>query len=248
MGGIFLRVFVLCALACASLLPSVAAAPAGEGTQAFVARPKFGAAVFNLPSRISWRTVVDGGGLYHVVLTADIDVQPVLSDVKALSAKAIDRDIPCGDVVKVRTAAAKLTGPRSVKYDVHFHLGKRICAAGMPLELPAEVFCSSNVSVTAAASVINVDVRGATAPPCQIAGDAAGISQMFGAKIFKRHAVDLAKVLPKEFQGVAVNVRTLAIDQPPARATLHIAGESTMSAAQFAAFITRIEAAARPAR
>jgi hypothetical protein len=64
-----------------------------------------------------------------------------------------------------------------------------------------------------------------------------------GIDVFKRHAIDLAKILPKEFQGVTVDIRTLAFALPPAAPVLHIDGESTMSAAQFAAFQARLNAA-----
>jgi len=54
----------------------------------------------------------------------------------------------------------------------------------------------------------------------------------------------LAKILPQEFRGVTIDIRTLAFDLPPTAAMLHIAGESTMSQAQFTALMADLDAAA----
>lgn len=222
--------------------------PRGEGTRAFVARPKFGAAEFNLPSVVRWHSSTVAGGAFRVALNADVNVQSVLANVRALSAKALDRNTPCGDIVRVQSAAAKLMATRAMKYDVRFRFVKRVCAGSIPVELPADVTCSAKIALSALRSIITIDVQGAIAPPCQIVGAYAGVSDaiytIVGIDVFKRHTIDLAKILPKEFQGVTVDIRTLAFDLPPAAATLHIAGESTMSQAQFMALMARLDAAA----
>lgn len=223
------------------------AAPAGEGTKAFVARPTFGAARFELPARVSWRSTQRPDGRYHVELGAEVDVRGVLANVKALSAKALDRDIKCSKLVKVQAAAARLLGPRALSYDLRFHYAERVCAAGLPLELPADVTCSARILLAAARAIVTIDVQGATAPPCRIAGAATGVSDavtaLVGIDVFKRHTLDLVKLLPKEFQGVTVDIRALGFDLPPKAAVLHVAGESTMSAAQYTALMARLNTA-----
>jgi hypothetical protein len=229
--------------------PSLAApAPPGEGSKAFVARPKFGAAVFDLPAQVRWRSTVLPDGRYRLLVMADVNVVSVQRNIKALSAQALDRDIPCDKLVKVRSAAARLVAPRAIGYDLRFRYAKRVCAGGLPLELPAEVTCASRIALSAAKSIIVIDVRGAASPPCRIEGAAAGISEaihaLVGFDVFKRHAIDVARVLPKEFQGVTVDIRALAFDLPPKLAVLHVAGESTMTAAQFNRLMARLNAAA----
>jgi hypothetical protein len=220
----------------------------GDGTKTFVARPKIGNAELNLPSTVGWMSVANPNGTYRVSVTAAVDAQAVLNDIKTLTAKALDRDIPCGDVVKVRTAAAKLTGPRSLKYDLRFHYVKRICAGSYPVELPADVTCSARIGVSAQRAIVAVDVQGATNPPCRIEGLYQSVSDaiyaLVGIDVFKRHAIDLTSLLPSEFKGVTINVRSIALDQPPARAVARITGEGTMSRAQFDTFIANLEATA----
>lgn len=215
-----------------------------EGTKSFVARPKLGAAVFELPSAVRWRATPIDGGRYRIDLAADVNARTVLANVPQLSARALNRDIACDHVVRVKSAAAKLTGPRTLTYDVRFHYAKRLCV-GMPLEYPADVACKANIAVAAARSVITVDVAGSANPPCRIEGLSPGfngqIAGLVGTDIFKRHTIDAARLLPKEFQGVTIDIRTLAID--PATAILHIEGEGTMSAPQFAVLMTRLNAA-----
>lgn len=241
----FALVFALVAAAAGAA--AAAAAPAGEGTKAFVARPVFGAARFELPARVSWRSTQRNDGRYHVELAAEVDVRGVLANVKPLSAKALDRDVRCGDRVKVQAAAARLSGPRALSYDLRFQYAKRVCAGGLPLELPAEVTCSARILLAAARAIVTIDVQGATAPPCRISGAATSVSgaitALVGIDVFKRHTLDLAKLLPKAFQGVTIDIRALGFDLPPKAAMLRIAGESTMSQAQFSAFMSRLEAA-----
>lgn len=144
---------------------------------------------------------------------------------------------------RVKSAAAKLTGPRTLTYDVRFHYAKRLCV-GMPLEYPADVACSAKIAIAAQRSVITIDVQGAANPPCRIEGLSPGfngqIAGLVGTDIFKRHIVDAARLLPKEFQGVTIDIRTLAID--PATAILYIEGQGTMTAPQFT-LMTRLNAA-----
>jgi len=247
------RTFCLCLILVAAFMSRTAAAdpmPRGEGTRVFVARPAFGAAQFNLPSRVSWRSAAVAGGKYQVSLNAGVNVQPVLANIKTLSGKALDRNIPCGDIVKVQSAAAKLMAVRMVKYDLRFHFVKRMCAGTLPVEFPADVNCSAKIALSAARSIITIDVQGASTPPCQIAGAYKSVSDaiysIVGIDVFKRHTIDLAKILPKEFQGVTIDIRTLAFDLPPAAPALRIAGESLMSQAQFSDFMARLDAAAPP--
>ena len=226
---------------------SAAAPPAPEaveGSKSFIARPKLGAAVFELPSAVRWRASPLPNGRYRIHLTADVNAATVLANVPRLSERALNRDIACDKAVKVRSAGAKLTGPRTLTYKVSFYYAKRFCV-GVPLEYAADVTCSAKIDVAAQRSIITIDVQGAAIPPCRIEGLATGINDsiygLVGTDIFKRHAIDVARLLPKEFQGVTVDIRTLAID--PATAVLHIEGDGTMSPPQFAALMTRLEAA-----
>jgi hypothetical protein len=239
--------YAVIALILAPVLTGAGVAPAPEtveGAKSFIARPQVGAAVFELPSAVRWRATPMPDGRYRIHLTADVNATTVLANVAQLSARALNRDIACDNAVKVKSAAAKLTSARALTYDVRFHYAKRFCI-GMPLEYAAEVACSARVDVSANRSIITVDVQGAKIPPCRIEGLASGINDsiygLVGTDVFKRHAIDVARLLPKEFQGVTVDIRTLAID--PATAVLHVAGDGTMSPPQFAALMTRLEAA-----
>jgi hypothetical protein len=241
------RITSIIGLTLIAAILTAAALPASgpvEGAKSFVARPKFGAAQFELPSAVRWRATPLDGSRYRIELAADINAATVLANVPALSARALNRDKACDQLVRVKSAAAKLTGPRSLIYDVRFHYAKRMCV-GMPLEYPADITCNAKIAVAAARSVVTVDVQGATNPPCRIDGLSPAFSDsitaQMGRDIFKRHIVDAAKLLPKEFQGVAIDIKTLAID--PSTAVLHIAGEGTMTAPQFAALMTRLNAA-----
>jgi len=219
-----------------------------DGTRDFVARPTLGAATLELPSNVAWKSTIDARGTYRVALNAVIDATSVLRNIKAISAQALDRAPPCGDVVKISNAAAKLTGATSLRYDLRFRFVKRVCAGTFPLELPANVSCSARISVSAARSIIAVDVRGAATPPCKIEGAYQSVSDaiyaIVGIDVFQKHMVDLAKQLPPEFRGVTINIRSLAFDLPPAPARLRIVAESTMSKAQFTELMTRLEAVA----
>jgi hypothetical protein len=241
------RVIPIIVLSLSAAILTAAAPPAPqpvEGTKAFVARPKLGAAVFELPSAVRWRATPIDGGRYRIDLTADVNAATVLANVPALSARALNRDKPCDHLVRVKSAAAKLTGTRTLTYDVRFHYAKRLCV-GMPLEYPADVACTAKIAVAAMRSVITIDVTGATNPPCRIDGLSPGfndqITGLVGTDVFKRHTIDVARLLPKEFQGVAIDIRTLAID--PTTAVLKIGGEGTMTPQQFAALMTRLNAA-----
>ena len=224
-------------------------AAGADGSKSFVMRPKLGAAVLNLPSTVRWTTSANANGTYHVSLNAETDVRSILANIKTLSAKALDRSGPCSDTVKVLNAAAKLTGAATLRYDLRFHFVKRVCAASYPLELPADVDCRARIALTAKRSIVTVDVQGASAPPCKIQGAYQGVSEavnaLVGIDVFKRHTIDLAQHLPPEFKGVSVDIGSLAFDLPPAAAKLRIAGESTMTKAQFAQFMARIDAASR---
>ncbi|MCE9521743.1 MAG: hypothetical protein K8S25_04845, partial [Alphaproteobacteria bacterium] len=187
-------------------------------------------------------------GMFRVSLNAIVDATYVLKNIKTLSAKALDRSTPCGDVVKISNAAVKLIGSTSLKYDLRFHYVKRVCAGTWPLELPADVNCSARIMLTAVRSIIAIDVRGATSPPCQIAGVYQGVSDavyaIVGIDVFQKHFIDLTKQLPPEFRGVTINIRSLAFDLPPLPGRLHIAADSTMSKAQFTELMKRLEAVA----
>ncbi len=239
--------YAVLALALAPVLIGAGDAPAplerAEGSKSFVARPKFGAAVFDLPSTVRWRSSPLAGGRYRIELTADVNASTVLANVPQLSARALNRDLACDHLVKVQSAGAKLTGARTLNYDVRFHYAKRVCV-GVPLEYPADVACSAKIAVAAIKSVITIDVQGVTNPPCRIAGASPAFNDtvyaLVGIDVFKRHAIDVARLLPKEFQGIPVEIRTVAIDMPPAAPVLHVAGETTMSEPQYLAFLARL--------
>ncbi len=234
-------------LALMTTVPALADAPPPlqtvEGVKAFTAHPKFGAAVFELPSTVRWRGASMPGGRYRIELTADVNASTVLANVPQLSARALNRDLACDHLVKVQSAGAKLTGARTLNYDVRFHYAKRVCV-GVPLEYPADVACSAKIAVAAIRSVITIDVQGATNPPCRIAGASPAFNDtvyaLVGIDVFKRHAIDVARLLPKEFQGIPVEIRTVAIDMPPAAPVLHVAGDTTMCEAQYLAFLARL--------
>ena len=234
--------------AVAILSLAFAHAASADGTKSFVMRPKLGAAVLNLPSTLNWTTHASPDGTYRVVLNAETDVRSVLANIKTLSAKALDRTGPCSDTVKVLGAAAKLIGARMVRYDLRFHFVKRVCAASYPLELPADVDCRARIALSAGRSIVAIDVQGAANPPCKIEGAYQGVSEavnaLVGVDVFKRHTIDLARHLPPEFKGVAIDIKSVAFDVPPAAAKLRIAGEGRMTKAQFAQFMARIDAVA----
>jgi hypothetical protein len=241
------RITSIIVLTLSAAVLTAAAPPASgpvEGAKTFIARPKLGAAQFELPSAVRWRATPLDGGRYRLELSADINASKVLANVPQLSARALNRDIACDQVVRVKSAAAKLTGPRTLTYDVRFYYAKRLCV-GLPLEYPADVACNAKITVAATRAVVTIDVAGAANPPCRIEGLSPavsdGITAQFSQNVFKRHVVDAAKLLPKEFQGTTIDIRTLAID--PATAVLRIEGEGTMSEPQFAALMTRIDAA-----
>lgn len=219
-----------------------------EGSKAFVMRPKFGAAQVSLPSTVSWKTTANANGSYRVALNAETDVRPVLTNIKVLSARALDRSPACADAVKVLDAAAKLTGATTLRYDLRFHFVKRVCAASYPVEVPADVTCAARIALSARRSIVVIDVQGATTPPCRIEGAYQVVNDavyaVVGIDVFKRHAIDLARHLPPAFKGVTIDIKSLAFDLPPQGARLRIAGESTMSKAQFDQFMARIDAAA----
>lgn len=219
----------------------------GDGTRTFVARPQLGAAILQLPSTVTWRMSSNSNGSFHVALNADINVGSVLANIKTLSAKALDRSIPCGDIVKILNAAARLTGATTMRYDLRFHYVKRICAGYLPVEMPADVSCSAKIALSAARSIVTIDVQGATAPPCRIEGAYQSVSNavyaIVGMDVFKRHAIDLTQQLPAEFKGVTISIASLGFDLPPAPAILRISAESTMSPTQFKEFVARIDAA-----
>ena len=217
-----------------------------DGTKDFIARPKIGAAHFTLPSHLSWQASPDADGTYLVSLSLIVDVGSVLKNIRALSASALNKAKPCGDLLRVSDAAARLTGASTLAYDLSFHFAKRICAGGMPLELPADIACSSVVALSAAGSLLTADVRGATVEPCSIEGTSPGLAKFASSKIFKRHTIDLAQQLPPEFQNISVNVRAIAFDTPPASPHLRIAGDATMSPQQFEAFTAKLDAVGRP--
>lgn len=232
------------ALSVLFLLPGSACA---EGSKIFVARPKIGAAEFPLPGTVSWSAVPNANGTYRVSVNAVVDASMVLARVKALSTAALDRDVPCGDAVKVLGAAAKIVGSAALRYDVRFSYVKRACAAGVPVSVSSVITCFARVAVTAARSTVVIDVKGAREPPCRIDGVYQSVSDavyaIVGIDVFKRHTINLAALLPPEFKGVTINIRSLTFDQPPAPAKVRIAGESTMSVSQYKDLTARLEAA-----
>ena len=219
-----------------------------EGSTNFVARPKIGAARLTLPSHLSWQATDTANGTHLVTLSLAVDVYSVLHDIRALSAAALDKAIPCGDLLKVRDASARLLGATTISYDLRFHYAKRLCAGGnIPLEIPADISCSSIIALSGAGAVVAADIRGATSEPCAIAGASPGLANFASKKVFKRHFLDLTQQLPPEFQGVTVNVRSIAFDIPPATPRLRITGDAAMSDQQFAAFTARARAVIRAA-
>lgn len=229
-----------------SLLLTAATAPP-EGSKTFVARPAIGKAEFNLPSTVTWTAARDANGAYRVIVTAGVDASSVLANIKNLSAKALNRSVPCGDAVRVLGAAAKLMTSTTLRYDLRFHYVKRVCAGSVPVSLESDVNCSAKITVSAARAIIVIDVKAAREPPCRIEGVYQSVSDaiyaIVGMDVFKRHTVNLATLLPPEFKGVTINIRSLAFDLPPAPAKVRIAGESTMSQAQYADLVARLEAA-----
>ncbi|GEM_PF-4350453 len=224
----------------------IAPGTGADGTRNFIARPTLGAAKVQLPSTVSWHVTPNPNGSFRVALTAEMDVSSVLANIKILSAKALDRSLPCSDVVKVVGAAAKLTSKTTLKYDLRFLFVKRVCVGSYPMEWPADVRCSAKIALSAARSIITIDVQGANVPPCRIEGAYQSVSDavyaVVGIDVFKRHAIDLGKQLPPAFKNVTINIRSLAFDLPPAAAKLRAVGESTMSQAQFKEFMARIDA------
>lgn len=217
-----------------------------EGTTSFVARPKIGAAHLTLPSQLTWQSASDDKGGHLVTLSLIVDVNSVLRDIRSLSAKALDKAKPCGDLLQVRNASAKLLGARTVAYDLSFHFAKRICTNNnMTLEIPADIACSSIIALSGTGAKLNVDIRGAKQQACSIDGNASNIAQFAAKKVFKRHTVDLTQQLPPEFQGVAVNVRSIAFDTSPSAPRLRITGDATMTDQQFAAFTAKARAVSR---
>jgi hypothetical protein len=81
-----------------------------DGTKDFIARPKIGAAHLTLPSHLSWQASPDADGTYRVSLSLIVDVGSVLKNIRALSASALNKAKPCGDLLRVSDAAARLTG------------------------------------------------------------------------------------------------------------------------------------------
>lgn len=244
----------LCTLLFVFALGTVGIAIEGQraaGTKEFVAGLQIGSAKLSLPSKVSWNGAVGADGAVRLSLNAEIDAGTVLSDIRNLSARALDRSAQCGDTVKVLQASASLIGPATVKYDLRFHYLKRLCPGSVPIGLPADVRCSAKILVSATKALLFVDVRGAVNPPCRMDGIHQSVSDtvysIVGLDVFKRHVIDLSTVLPPEFKGVVINVQSLSFDMPPARAKLRITGESLMTRAQLAAFIARLDATS-PAR
>jgi hypothetical protein len=235
--------FVLIAMLVGTVAAATPPPDRNEGTMSFVARPKLGAAVFELPSTVRWRSSPMDDGRFRIEVDAAVNAARVLANVAQLSARAINKDIPCGDLIKVQSASAKLVGPRTMSYNLRFHYAKRLCV-GMTMQYPADVTCDARVTVGAAYSIVTVDVQGATAPPCRIAGTdptvGGAVTSLVGSNIFKRHVIDVAQMLPKEFQGVAIEIRAIAFDMPPASPVLHVQGDGAMTAQQLALLMTRM--------
>lgn len=210
------------------------------GTKRFVARPVIGKARPVLASVVRWSSAPRPDGSVDVAIDAEADVQPVLADIRTLSALALDRNPPCKDNLKVTAASAKIIGPRALTYKAAFHYAKRLCAGGMPMDIPADISCVARIDLSAQQAVIVMDVKEGATPACTIAGAYQGMSQALvasvGRDVFKPHAVDLASLLPPAFKGVAISVTSIGFDQPPARAKFHLMGTSVMSPAQYQAF------------
>lgn len=217
-----------------------------SGSKSFVARPKIGAARPSLPAQVIWEVSPASGG-HLVALTLTIDTTSVLRDVKALSAAALNKSKPCGDLMRVSDASAKLMGPTTLAYNLSFHYAKRICAPNnMSLDIPADVSCKSIIALSGAGTKINIDIRGASRDPCTIDGSGGGVAGFAAKKVFKRHVLELTDQLPPEFAGVAINLKTIAFETPSPR--LRLTGEAIMTDQQFAAFTARIDATASASR
>ncbi len=230
------------------LLPLLVCAAHAEtdGSRDFVARPKVGAAHLTLPSHLTWQASPDADGTYRVRLSLIVDVGSVLRDIRTLSAAALDKAKPCGDLLRVRDAAARLTSATTLGYDLRIHYAKRLCInGGAPMELPADIACSSIIALSVAGSRVIVDIRGANSEPCAIDGTSAALLKFASSKVFKTHTIDLAQQLPPEFRGATVNVRSIAFDTPPASPRLRISGDSTMSAQEFREFTSKINSTHR---
>jgi hypothetical protein len=241
----FLRPFVALSLLLA--LTGVALADTG-GSKSFIARPKIGAARLSLPAQVTWDVSPAATSGHLVALTLTIDATSVLRDIKALSAAALDKSKPCGDLMHVNDASAKLMGPTTLAYNLSFHYAKRICAPNnMSLDIPADVSCKSIIALSGAGTRINVDIRGASHDPCTIDGaEGGGMAGFAAKKVFKRHVLELTDQLPPEFAGVAINLKTIAFEPPAPR--LRLTGEAIMTDQQFAAFTARLNATASASR
>jgi hypothetical protein len=233
-------------LALLSAFVVLAATPAfadTSGSKSFVARPKIGAARLSLPAQVTWDASPSDGGNHHVALTLLVDASAVVRDIKELSAAALNKSKPCGDLLHVNDASAKLMTATTLAYNLSFHFAKRICAPNnMSLDIPADVSCKSLIVLSGSGTQINVDIRGASHEPCSIDGQGGGMATFASKKVFKRHTLDLADQLPPEFAGVDINLRTIAFDTPSPR--LRLTGDATMSDKEFAAFIARVNATA----
>lgn len=218
-----------------------------DGVATLNLKPKVGALSLALPAHAQWQETTDSSGNYLVTLYLAVDLGSVLRNIKSLSAKGLDRSKPCSEVLKVLDAKAKLTAPTSLMYDLRLHYAKRICAGGLPMELPADIDCSANIDVSAAGSVITFDVRGARTPPCTIDGASPGIMSGASSKIFKKHVVDLADQLPPSFRGATINIRKVELDTPPALPRLQIVADSSMSPAQFKDLMIALKSPSRRA-
>lgn len=215
-----------------------------SGSKSFIARPRIGAARPSLPAQITWQASPSGNGGHIVSLTLLVDASSVLRDIKALSSAALNKSKPCGDLLRVNDASAKLMNATTLAYDLSFHYAKRICAPqNMSLDIPADVSCQSLIVLSGAGTQIVVDIRGASRQPCTIDGASSGVAGFASKKVFKKHILDLADQLPPEFAGVAVNLKSLAFEIPAPR--LRLIGEAVMSDQQFAAFTARLNSVSR---
>jgi len=218
-----------------------------SGSKDFTARPKIGAARPALPSHVTWEATPAEGGAHIVKLTLTVDASSVLSNVRALTAAALNKSKPCGDTLRVSDASAKLISATTLAYNLSFHYSKRICAPNnMSLELPADVSCQSLIVLTGRGTQITVDIRGASRNPCTIDGSSAGIAQFASKKVFKRHVLDLTDQLPPEFAGVTINLTSIKFETGTPR--LRVTGESTMTDQQYQAFVARLNSVHRASR
>jgi hypothetical protein len=232
----FIAALLSIALAYTATSPAIADT---SGARDFVARPKIGAARLSLPSRVIWQATPASNGTYLVSMTLMVDASSVLRDIKAISAAALNKSKPCGDLLRVSDASAKLMSATTLGYNLSFHYAKHICAPNnMSLDLPADVSCQSIIVLSGAGTQITVDIRGASRDPCAIDGSSAGLAQFASRKVFKRHILDLTDQLPPEFSGVTIDLKSIAFETPSPR--LRVTGESTMSDQEFAAFTARL--------